>query len=210
MEFSKKPWIDGLKNVIAEVFQKEIIQYIRPYQTASQELHSNFRAKNGLPICFYCKRLGHVKKYCRSRLARSEQRSGVANASFGLPRANEMTFVKEEIKEHGKAIEVDAKENIAAIGQLFIKIQMIMDEVTGMIESSVKAPVHKDTEFDRALCKGALVDVVKRVSALNKTLDTVNPAEKRSLNFTGRYQLERPEHGLSLFSELFEPRDSIT
>lgn len=59
-------------------------------------------------------------------------------------------------EQPGQAVESDGKESIAVIGKLFIKSQTVMDEMTAMIESSIKAPVHKDTdEFDRALFKVA-------------------------------------------------------
>ena len=207
-------WINELKEELASIVHREVNVLAQRYQDPRSFKHPNFRTVNGLPICFYCKRLGHVKKYCRSHLARSEQRRPkVVNETLGLPQVNEMTFDKEEMELSEQAAESASKESIVVIGQLFMRIQAIMDEITGMVESSIKAPVHKVTdEFDRALFKGALLDVVKRVSSLNNALDVVDQAEKRSSNFTGRCHLERlePVHGLGLFSENSAPRDSIT
>ena len=206
-------WLNDLKEEVAVIVHREVNLSVQRYQDPKNLKHPNFRTVNGLPICFYCKRLGHVKKYCRSHLARSEQRPKVVNETPGLPHVNEMTFDKKGVELSEQAAASASKESIVVIGQLFMKIQAIMDEMTGMIESSIQAPVHKVTdEFDRALFKGALPDVVKRVSSLNNTLDAVDQAEKRSSNVTLRCQLERlePEDGLGLFSENSAPRDSIT
>ena len=61
MDLPSQTMMDQIK----ETIRHEIGKLLEKSQERRSHEYNNFRAVNRLPVCFYCKRLGHVKKYCR-------------------------------------------------------------------------------------------------------------------------------------------------
>ena len=184
----KPSWTSWLKQELTSVIQCETAKLLPLFD----KQHSNFRAINGLPICFYCKRLGHVKKYCRKRNSNYEAKS-IAHENLVTNRKalseprdrtttelikgamNEETITQRgSLSKSGNAVGVLSK-----VGQLFRDLQSIASELHEAIESAYRnqEPLsEKIGDFETNLFNGEMQTVVQRVA---KIVNTINSPRRK-------------------------------
>ena len=164
-----------LKEELANTIQKETANLMSVFNRQ----HSNFRAVNGLPICFYCKRLGHVKKYCRTRKSRLENEIQPAvdlrqvkecDTYTGTSRIceEEVCMVKgQEIVKSDEAVDV-----MSELGRLFRNLQIMADELQKQISSVYNCSDQCELfgEFETSLFKAEMQVVVDKVGEIVSTL----------------------------------------
>ena len=183
MEIATALFTEILREDLAEVVRSEVSKIVQQYQPVAIHKHANFRALNGLPICFYCKRLGHVKKHCRKRQSNIivnatneenkefHQNQTVANDHYAVAKEtitqqNEATSKADDIKE--------TEEFLVEVGKLFQEIQGIVKELDKTISDACE---HNETtavigEIETSLFKGAMLEVIATFSHILNALDS--------------------------------------
>ena len=190
MDLPSQTMMDQIK----ETIRHEIGKLLEKSQERRSHEHNNFRAVNGLPICFYCKRLGHVKKYCRIWNNNRFQTSEREFHEKKLPKSAEnKTFavdcIQNDVLESTEETSEDFMEGnigynydlVADVGNRFKQLQMIADELNIMISRACnKDRSSKEiTDLEASLFKGAMLEAIQTFDRINRTLDMPkDPAQR--------------------------------
>ena len=184
MEIGTALFTEMLREDLAEVVRSEVSKIVQQYQPVAIHKHANFRALNGLPICFYCKRLGHVKKHCRKRQSNIivnatneenkefHQNQTVANDYYAVAKET-VTKQKEATSKADDDIK-ETEEFLVEVGKLFQEMQGIVKELDKTISDACE---HNETtavigEFETSLFKGAMLEVIATFSHILNALDS--------------------------------------
>ena len=162
----------AMMDQIKETIRHEIGKLLEKPQERRSHEHNNFRAVNGLPICFYCKRLGHVKKYCRRWNNNRFQTSKREFQEKKLPESTDIknyavNCIQNDVLESTEETSEDFMEGdignhydlVADVGNRFKQLQIIADELNITISRACsKDRSSKElTDFESSLFKGAML-----------------------------------------------------
>ena len=176
VQFDRQNWTSWLKEELALVIKYETAKLLPFFN----KQYSNFRAVNGLPICFYCKRLGHVKKYCRKRNSDVETPSkGNEKLLTNCKASSELTngtstehtkggIDKEKVtQEESQLTSGNAVDILSKVEKLFRDLQFIASELHEAIASAYRnqcSPSESIGDFETSLLNEEMQPVVQRVA----------------------------------------------
>ena len=148
----------------------------------------SFRTLNGLPICFWCKRVGHVKKYCRWRWRKCSTAMGNHDHNYSVNQKTARVTATEDYprdyldpvkmsKEPDHRIEqaqVSHDNSFSALSRACLKLKQIVTELLQQMEPQAESQAVSGNELEEdeaILIKGVLLNVVKKIGAASKMLD---------------------------------------
>ncbi len=197
----------AMMDEIKETIRHELGTLLEKSQERRSHEYNNFRAVNGLPICFYCKRLGHVKKYCRrwnnNRFQTSEREfhekklpKSAENKTYAVDCVQNDLLVSTE-KTTEDFIEGNIGNSydlVADVGNRFKQLQMIADELNIMISRACnKDRSSKEiTDLEASLFKGAMLEAIQTFDRINRTLDMPKDPAQR---YPSSHNMETPFGG---------------
>ena len=119
-------WMQTLKEELTNAVHHELSKIMPAYN----QQYSNFQSLNGLPICFYCKRLGHVKKHCRRHSSNLKTQSTAQQQQSTESRETLIVDDKPKTETTPSKVETPKSEEISMqsnnvlveIGKLFRKL----------------------------------------------------------------------------------------
>ena len=164
-------WYQSLKKGLMDVVREEILKV--KAVDASRHMHDNFRALNGLPICFFCKRLGHVKKYCKRRLFNVNQNQNSTEISPTFSKPNEEMVSQVDEAQHAVLLETEIEDGFAAVTKLLNRMRSIADEVAKIIETrrTVTTLSKDEHEGDNVIFRQGFLQIVSKISDVSMSLD---------------------------------------
>ena len=127
--------------------------------------YAHFRTLDGRPICFWCKRIGHVKKYCRF-LNLNQNWPIKLGQSQKLENAVRKVDVEQTKEEH----------SCPDIGKLLLKLRSLTAENT----NASSDPRFFEEDFDElqgTLYQNALLQATQKIAQTSRTLRAKRRAE---------------------------------
>ena len=142
---------------------------------------AHFRTLDGTPICFWCKRVGHVKKYCwyykpniLSRPILKHDDKPEDHTPTELPPRN-----KELISDN-----VTVTEPQKNIGQLLLALKLLAARVEQA--AWYANPSQEDVdEFEKSAFQMALLDVTQKISGVSKAFQRQGESTAMSTSVPG-------------------------
>ena len=208
METDIPNWVKNFKEEMLDIIRTETGVV---WRERNQTTYPNFRTVSGLPICFYCKRLGHVKKHCRKfslnqlHLTEQERQQNIRDLDV-VEQMNEGHGMDNAV--NNAPIENEDDDFLVRIGKSFRSLQQVATELEEMITQTYRPNVREveltseTTEFETSLIKGAMLDVLKTFHGINNFLDgtTAEKAPGRSPSQLNKYEV--PFHDPRLHAPL--------
>ena len=182
-------WLEDLKQEIVGAIRHEVAESSMQTQNIKFVL-GNFRTLNGLPICFYCKRVGHVKKYCRKRQSIFESNRKdyqLLPEKYQLPRSSSLV-IEDQLAAATNSQKTEHREDqglnqdddcVLNVLQSCMRLRNIADEFLKSLETQRLHLIENGTEFDMSeapIVREALLTVVNKISVANKIL--VPPSQR--------------------------------
>ena len=153
---------DSFKESIEEMQSPPQIQAASCLHLPVPYPQAHFRTIDGTPICFLCKRVGHVKKYCRYLKSTFLLQPGLKHEVKGedhippivSPRSNER--ISDSVTE--------PQENIC---QLLVTLKSLAARVE---QATLDAKFNEGNidEFEESMFQMALLDVTKKIAKVSK------------------------------------------